>query len=130
MQPSASAYVVCYKPRKPKPPQADPAGHTYISYTEQAGKSSEFCREGYGVIGEEKIEPAEVERIFELLQQAAVPALCPVNMGCDGKTFELFWSDHFGGASFKWWVEPPAQWKPLKQAADALQKHIVFWGLD
>jgi hypothetical protein len=82
-----SYFVICYKPRQPDKQEPGAAKPTYHSMSETVGKGSEFCRDGYETVWEEKIEVAEAHRIFKVLRQTVLPALSPVNMGCDGTTY-------------------------------------------
>ena len=120
-------YVVVYKPRKSEVPLPFASG----SLTEQVGQKSEFCREGYAVVWEQKIPAAEAHEMFRLLSAATVPAVSGGTCGLDGNSYELFWGDGFNGASFRWWgSHPSAEWAAFGKVAEMLKGHMVLTGFD
>lgn len=123
-------YVVAYKPRRADAPDSRKRDEGFISYSERVGQGSEFCREGYAVVSEEKIERAEVELMFRLLATRKQPGQHKAGFGLDGVTYELFWKADADCTSYEWWLNPPKDWQSLGAVADMLRDHVFTWGYD
>lgn len=122
-------YVVCYKPRTPGEEKSGKRDVGWTSYAEQIGFSSEFCREGYKVVSEEKISALEAERIFELLPVKSLPEVTRGLCGVDGETVELSWREGQQRRSYSWWMRPPEEWWFFGEIAELLKSHVRVWGM-
>ena len=123
-------YVVCYKPRQPKTTKPDAEDTPYVSMSEEIGRSSEFCREGYKVVSETRIERADAESIFRLLPKQKLPRRLNRCIGLDGQTYELFWMDNGKRTAYEWWEHLPMEWSVIGEVADLLENHVRFSGYD
>ena len=58
--------------------------------------------------------------LIEILEGCRLPPLPTGIDGCDGELWTLTIISGFNRSQFRWWVEPPAAWKPLQDCADLL----------
>lgn len=75
-----------------------------------------------------KVTPAWAKGILEELRQAEIPLFPPGMYGCDGSFFTMTVGDEFGGATYRWWSEPPEGWEILpkifRKILDEFSKHL------
>ena len=74
------------------------------------------------------VTPEWANGILEELRKADIPLFPPGRYGCDGSFFTMTVGDGFGGATYRWWSEPPEGWEILPKVAreilDEFLKHL------
>ena len=62
------------------------------------------------------------------LKNADIPLLPEEIYGCDGEFFTMTVGSDFGGATYKWWSDPPKGWESLPKITsrmiDEFSKHL------
>jgi len=62
----------------------------------------------------------DIMPLIEILEGCKLPPLPTGIYGCDGELWTLTITSGFNRSQFRWWVEPPAAWKPLQDCAGLL----------
>ena len=60
-----------------------------------------------------KVTPEWAKGILDELRKANIPLLPSGVYGCDGGFSAMTVGDEFGGATYRWWSEPPEGWEIL-----------------
>ena len=62
------------------------------------------------------------------LKNADIPLLPPEERGFDGEFYTMTVGSDFGGATYKWWSDPPEGWEVLprvtRRMIDEFSKHL------
>ena len=75
-----------------------------------------------------KVTAEWAKEILDELRKAEIPLFPPGMYGCDGSFFTMTVGDMFGGATYRWWSEPPEGWgilpKITRKILDEFLKNV------
>lgn len=67
-----------------------------------------------------EVPPSEVKKIISTLEHQVISVAPDSVFGLDGTTYELLIERGFNRIQFKWWGEPPAAWRTLRELLSTL----------
>lgn len=76
--------------------------------------------------GNAEISKIDSKKIDNILNNSKIPIITEGCMGVDGHTLEISLKNLGNEVTYRWWVSPNSDWKPLEELVKLVSKCLSF----